>query len=114
MAKHLNITSCKLISASGELFGDVQLAEAKKLQTAQCLTAVTVVTMEDPFLQMLGFLDGKVIKNHDELRRMALVTAEKLLKATCSLLYPDTGAAARRRRCEKLVKFFGRSSSSSL
>jgi len=43
VAKSLNVASCKMISASGEAFGNSQLAEAKSLDDPAPLTAVVMI-----------------------------------------------------------------------
>mmetsp|Transcript_73223 Transcript_73223/g.89868 ORF Transcript_73223/g.89868 Transcript_73223/m.89868 type:complete len:242 (+) Transcript_73223:66-791(+) len=88
VAKSLGVASCSLISPSGEVFGDQQLAEAKN----QPIQLTAVVRVEDPLLEMMGFQDaeGNLLSAapREELRRMALMAGEKLLKAVCSLLHP--------------------------
>lgn len=152
VAKSLNVASCKMISASGEAFGNSQLAEAKSLDDPAPLTAVMMIedvrsqrfrfaefqnlklskfnlqctrlhamkfsventflsmwhvfsnacsiplyfcAVQDPLLRMIGFqdADGNLLAeaSRSELRRIALVVGEKLLKATCNLIRPTAG-----------------------
>lgn len=53
------------------------------------------ISVQDPLLRMIGFqdADGNLLAeaSRSELRRIALVAGEKLLKATCNLIRPTAG-----------------------
>ena len=53
------------------------------------------ISVQDPLLRMIGFqdADGNLLAeaSRSELRRIALVVGEKLLKATCNLIRPTAG-----------------------
>lgn len=94
VAMILELRSCTLIRPSGEELGtNVNLLES--LCEDDELTVIG--HSEDPLLEMMGFQrDGEVVAalahvSRQELRRMALICGEKLLRKACDLATPRPG-----------------------